>query len=232
MPVAVRVNSQDTSWYLEDLAAIVGVMPDYVMLPKCGDPHDLAKLDHQLDALEAAYGLQPGAIGVLPLVTESASALGTLDYRGVSARLAALCFAAEDLASDLQISPRNAGGDLASPLAHARVMTLIAARAAGVPAVDTPFPDPRNLDGLQTEAEASAAEGYSGKLCIHPDQVKLVNRIFEPSEAKRSWARAVAAAFAADPNAGVALVDGKMVDKAHLRLALQLCRDEQPAKEN
>jgi citrate lyase subunit beta/citryl-CoA lyase len=216
--IFVRVNPRGTPFYLDDLAAIVPARPAAIMLPKCTGPHDLLALDHHLEALEAAAGLPRGSIRVIALVTETAESLLAMDYRGAPARLSALCFGAEDLSADLGIAPR-ASGVYSAPVAAARAATLLAAAAAGVPALDTPWPDPRDPAGLAAEAAAAARDGFAGKLCIHPDQIVDVAAAFTPGPDQVAWAIAVREGFAARPDAGVFLLDGKMIDRPHLKLA-------------
>ncbi len=215
----VRVNPVSTPWYLDDLASVVPGKPGAVMLPKCSGPDDLAALDHHLEALESAARLPRGGIGVLILVTETAASLHSMDYRGATPRLRALIFGAEDLSADLGIVPRDAFGAYSAPVAAARAAMLLSAAAAGVPALDTPWPDPRDPDGLAREAAAAARDGFAGKLCIHPAQIAPVNAAFTPTQEQVAWARRVRDGFAARPGAGVFALDGKMVDKPHLRLA-------------
>ncbi len=229
--VVVRVNPRGTPWYLADLAAVVPHRPAAVLLPKCTGPDDLLALDHHLEALEAAHGLPAGSVGVLALVTETAASLARMDYREAPARLVALCFGAEDLSADLGVAPRGGiapqggiaprgpGQEYAAPVAAARAMTLLAAGAAGVAALDTPWPDPRDPAGLDAEARQAAADGFAGKLCIHPGQVAAVAAAFTPSTARVAWAERVREGFAAHPDAGVFALDGKMIDRPHLKLA-------------
>jgi citrate lyase subunit beta/citryl-CoA lyase len=216
--VFVRVNPRGTPFYLADLAAVVPGRPAAIMLPKCTGPHDLLALDHHLEALETASGQEPGSIAVVALVTETAESLLAMDYRGAPSRLAALCFGAEDLSADLGVSPRP-GGAYTAPVAAARAATLVAAAAAGIPALDTPWPDPRDPAGLLAEAEAAARDGFAGKVCIHPDQIAPVAAAFTPSPARVAWAIAVRDGFAERPGAGVFVLDGKMIDRPHLKLA-------------
>jgi len=96
---------------------------------------------------------------------------------------------------------------------------LLMAAAAGLPAIDTPWPNPRDPAGLAREAAEAAADGFAGKLCIHPDQIAPVNAAFSPSAERVAWARRVRAGFAANPDAGVFALDGKMIDRPHLKLA-------------
>ena len=221
-PVVVRVNPRDTPWYLADLAAVVPGRPDAVLLPKCTGLHDLVALDHHLEALEVACGLPVGGTGVLALVTETALSLRTMDYALCPKRLLALCFGAEDLSADLGISPRMPGGAYTAPVAAARAAMVIAASQAGVPALDTPWPDPKDPDGFTREAAVAAADGFGGKLCIHPAQIALANAAFTPAPARVAWAQRVAAAFAAEPGAGVLALDGAMIDQPHLKLARRI----------
>jgi citrate lyase subunit beta/citryl-CoA lyase len=170
--------------------------------------------------LETAAGLAVGSIGVLPIVTETAAsvlALGSCPR--AAGRVRALCFGAEDLSADLGIDPRRPDGGYPAAVVLARAAVLVAAAASGVAAVDTPFPDPRDPAGLAREAEAAASDGFAGKLCIHPDQIGPVNAAFTPAPARVAWAQRVRAAFAANPGAGVFAMDGKMIDRPHLRLA-------------
>jgi citrate lyase subunit beta/citryl-CoA lyase len=215
----VRVNARDTIWYLADLAAVVPGRPAAILLPKCTGPADLRALDHHLEALEAASGLPLGDIGVLALATETAASLRNTSYAGVTPRLRALVFGAEDLAADLGISPRDDRGSPTAPIAAARAAVLIAAAEAQVPAIDTPWPDPRNAGGLQSEIAAAVRDGFAGKLCIHPDQVEPTAAAFTPSPERVRWAAAVRDLFAASPRAGVLSLHGKMVDRPHLKLA-------------
>lgn len=229
VPVAVRVNADDTPWHLADLAAVLPGRPDAVMLPKCDSPATLRRLSDRLDALEAAFGLPPGRVAILPLVTETAGALADMAYRDVTPRLAALCFGAEDLASDLGINARD-GARMNPLLLHVRHRVAIAAAAAGVRAIDTPFPDPTRPDGLAAEAAGATAAGYAGKLCIHPDQIAAVHQAFRPDPARIAWARAVVEALGGSTT-GVAVVGGWMVDRAHLKLATRyLCMAQAEAE--
>jgi citrate lyase subunit beta/citryl-CoA lyase len=219
----VRVNPRGTEWYLADLAAAVPARPAAVMLPKCSGPDDLGTLDHHLEALETASGIAVGSIGVVAIVTETAASVFTLGaYGGVASRLCAICFGAEDLSADLGISPRHPDGSYPAPVVLARAQVLVAAGAIGVPAIDTPWPDPRDPDGLRREAEAAAADGFAGKILIHPAQIEIANAAFTPSAERVRWAERVDAAFAANPDAGVFTLDGKMIDRPHYKLARRI----------
>jgi citrate lyase subunit beta/citryl-CoA lyase len=221
--VIVRINPRDTPWYLGDLAAVVAGRPAAIMLPKCAGPDDLLALDHHLEALEAQAGLQIGSIAVLPIVSETAASVLALPGMAAAVRrVAAFCFGAEDLSADLGIAPRRPDLSYPAPISHARASVLIAAAAAGVPALDTPWPDPRDPAGLARESAEAAADGFAGKLCIHPDQIAPVNAAFTPDAGRVAWAVRVRDGFAANPGAGVFTLDGQMIDRPHLKLARRI----------
>ena len=98
----------------------------------------------------------------------------------------------------------------------ARSLTLAGAVAAGVQPVDGVFADYKDDHGLEIEARVAASEGFTGKLAIHPDQVAIINTAFSPSRDEIAHAKAIVAAFDAEPDAGVLSVGGRMVDRPHL----------------
>lgn len=219
---AVRVNGTDTAEHLDDLVATVPLAPTHIMLPKCEGARDVCRLSARLDVLECAHGLGPGSIRILPLVSETARGLQNLDYAQAGSRLAALVFGAEDLSSDLGVTPRDAKGAMTPLIDDARRRIAIAAAAAGVVAIDTPLPDHRDSDAMVRETADAAAMGYGGKLCIHPSQVAIVHQVLAPDTDAILWAEDVITALTAGPGVGVAVVRGRMVDKAHLGLARKI----------
>ncbi len=218
----VRVNPLDTDLALDDFAAIVAGAPDGIMLPKVGGPEDVLRASHYLDALEAAFGVEAGSIRILPVATETAAAPFRLgDYAGAKLqRLYGLTWGAEDLSSALGASTNLDGdGNWALTYRMSRALTLLGAHAAGVEAVDTLFVDFRDMEGLQASCRAARGEGFSGRIAIHPAQVDAINVAFSPSEDEVAFALRVIGAFAAQPDAGVIGLDGKMLDIPHLKQA-------------
>lgn len=220
----VRVNPLDEG-ALEDLAAVLGGAPDGVVLPKIEGPEDVRRLGHCLDALEVREGLAPGRTRVLPVATETAAAPFRLgDFAGAAPpRLAGLTWGAEDLSAALgAATPRDESGGWTQTYLVVRSLVLLAAKAAGVQAIDTLYVDFRDADGLRASSLAAAREGFTGRLAIHPAQVGPINEAFAPSEADVAHARRVLAAFAAQPGAGAVGLDGKMLDIPHLKQARAL----------
>lgn len=219
--VWVRVNPLDSSDALADLAAVLPGAPDGIVVPKTGSGADVVKLDHYLSALEARDGLALGSTRILPVATETAISLfGLSSYAGVSARLHGLTWGAEDLPAALGATTnRGPDGELAFVYQLARALCLAAAVAADVQPVDTVHPDFRDLGGLEQSAARARMDGFTGKIAIHPDQVPIIQRAFTPTPEELAHARSVVAAFAASPSAGTVALEGKMLDRPHLKQA-------------
>jgi citrate lyase subunit beta / citryl-CoA lyase len=215
----VRINSVGSADCRDDLAAIVPAGPAGLVVPKPDTPDVLRALDTELTMLEAANGLPVRGIALMPVASETPVAALTLgDYRNPPPRLAALTWGAEDLSAALGASGnREESGEFAFTYRMVRSMCLIAAKAAGVAAIDTLYADFRDRAGLERYARAAQREGFSGMLAIHPDQVETINAAFTPAAADVEHARRVVEAFVS--GAGVASLDGKMLDQPHLKQA-------------
>src|SRR5579864_7317929 len=218
----VRVNPLASGLALDDLAATVAGRPDGMLLPKC-TPDDVRTADHYLSAFEAAAGAPVGAVKIVAIATETPQAVFALGgYGGVSPRLEAITWGAEDLSACIGGSNRTADGEYDGPYRLARSLCLLAASAANVAAIDTIYTDFRDEAGLKAECAAARRSGFVGKMAIHPAQLAAINEAFSTSAAERLWAERVIALFAANPDAGTLALDGKMVDKPHLILARRL----------
>jgi citrate lyase subunit beta/citryl-CoA lyase len=219
----VRINALDTGMTLQDLAAVMPAAPDGIVLPKCRSGDDVRHLALWLDAFEAAAGSKPGSTQIVVVATETAaSVFGLGTYKDSSARLAGLMWGAEDLAASLGATENGSAGQFHSPYRLARDMCLIGAAAAEVAAIDTVYTDIENLAGLELETRTARRDGFSAKAIIHPKHVDIVNAAFEPTAAERAWAEKIVEAFASNPNLGTLRVDGRMIDKPHLRAAKKI----------
>ncbi len=217
----VRINALGTAQALADLAAVVPAAPAGIVLPKAEGAADVVRLGHYLSALEAAGGLAEGQTRIAVVATETPASLFTLgSYAATPPRLAALTWGAEDLAAALGASANREGdGNYAAPFVLARTLCLAAATAAGVAPIDTVFTDFRDEAGLAAEASAARRAGFVGKLAIHPAQVGPINAAFTPTDAEIAAAERIVAAFAAAPGQGTVGLDGRMLDRPHLRQA-------------
>ena len=228
--IVVRVNPLDGDYCEADVAAIIPARPDYVMLPKA-TPEGVQDLSDMIAAHETKAGMDVGTIGVLTVSTETPAALFAMDgYVHAPDRLAGLSWGAEDLAAELgATSNRRADGTYTDIFRLARSLTLAAARAAGVLAIDGVYTDFRNEDGLRAELAEAVRDGFDAKLAIHPAQVPVINEALTPSADEIAHAKAIVDAFDAAPDAGVLSLDGKMLDRPHLLQARRvLMRSSQP----
>jgi len=220
----VRINGLETGMTDADLDAIVAGEPDAIVFPKAEGGASVVHLDAKLTAREAIAGVPEGQIKVLAQAVESSAGLfaaGT--FRGASARLIGLTWGPEDLSAELGAETnRDAQGELTEPYRLARSMCLYAAAAAKLSAVETVYVDFRNSEGLRRDTEAARRDGFTGRLAIHPAQVPVINEVFTPTAAQVEKAKAVVAAFAAQPGAGAVGIDGKMYDRPHLARAQRL----------
>jgi len=220
----VRINGLATGLVDADLDAVVPARPDAIMLPKAEGGADIVRADAKLAAREAIAGLSDGCIKIVAIATETATALflaGT--YGGASARLEGLTWGGEDLSAELGAETnRDSNGDFLDPYRLARALCLAGAAAARVQAIDTVTVDFRNVAALRRESEEARRDGFTGKMAIHPAQVPIINEVFTPSAAAVAQARAVIAAFEAQPNRGTVGIDGLMYDRPHLDRARQL----------
>ena len=215
----VRINPVDGSDFVADMAAVVASAPAGLIVPKPDGPQDLLTLDAHLITLETQAGLPQRSIQLLPVATETPTAVLSLkDYRSTPPRLAALSWGAEDLAAALGAAMnRDENGEFLFIHKMVRAMTLIAAKAAGVDAIESVHADFRDAAGLERAARQAQREGFTGMMAIHPGQVEAINAAFTPSADDIAYAKRVVAAFSA--GTGVAALDGKMLDQPHLKQA-------------
>lgn len=218
----VRVNPFDTGMTEGDVAAIMAGAPDGIMQPKIDGPACVARLSALLDEQEARHGVVAASTRILPVATETPIAPFRLgDFAGAGLRrLAGLTWGAEDLSAAMGASTNlGADGKWAFTYQMVRSLTLMAAHAAGVPGYETLYVDFRDDEGLRASCRAARAEGWSGRIAIHPAQVAGINESFSPGEDEVAFARRIVAAFAAEANAGTVGIDGKMYDIPHLKAA-------------
>src|SRR5215831_2097761 len=214
----VRVNAIATGLIDADLDAVVPARPDAILLPKAEGAASVIHADAKLSAHEAIAGLPEGHIKILAQAIETAAGLFAAgNFRGSSARLIGLTWGPEDLSAEIgSETNRDAQGVLTEPYRLARSVCLFAAAAAGVAAIETIHVDFRNLEYLRRDTETARRDGFVGRLAIHPAQVPVINEVFTPTAAEIEKAKAVVAAFAAQPDAGAVGIDGKMYDRPHL----------------
>ncbi len=215
----VRMNPLGSEDFIRDIEAVTASKPAGYVVPKLDGPHALNVIDAHLITRETQAGIVHGAVKLLPVATETpVAALSLQDYRSPPPRLAGLTWGAEDLSAALGAATnRDESGEFLLTYKIVRSLCLIAAKAADVPAIETLHADFRDAKGLERVARAAQREGFAGMLAIHPDQVAVINDAFTPSAGDVEHAKRVIAAFAS--GAGVASLDGKMLDQPHLKQA-------------
>jgi citrate lyase subunit beta/citryl-CoA lyase len=213
----VRVNPLDGEDIDLDLKAIAPVAPDGIVFPKAEGAASVEALSDRMASRELF-------VPILPIASETPAAVFQLgSYGAVAHRLCGLTWGAEDLPAAIgATSSREEDGRYTPPYELARSLTLFGAHAAGVPAIETVFPAFRDAEGLARYAAHAARDGFTGMMAIHPAQIDPINAAFTPSDEAIAHARAVVAAFAAHPGAGVLPLDGKMIDAPHLKQAKRL----------
>lgn len=225
----VRVNEPDSPALLADLAAVVPLHPAAIVLPKIRGPEDIEVVSHYLAMAEAMHGLPAGGIRITAVCTETPIAVLRMHdlARATLPRLNALMWGGEDLSSALGATdPRRADGGWRAPYEYARTQCLLAAHALGVMAIDTVFVDVADADGCRMSAVAARADGFTGKIAIHPTQTDLINLAFTPSAEELDRARRIVSAF--EDGRGAVAFEGKMLDIPHLKAARRLLAASAP----
>lgn len=213
--IVVRINARHTRHYDKDIAAIVRPGLDYVTLPKAESPADIEDLAWDLETEAATQGL--GKIPEILATVESPAGLRrAAEIASAHHSVAGLQFGLADLFEPLGIDRSDAAA-----VHQVQFALRLAAGEAGVPAYDTAFTDINDPDGFLAEANAAKRLGFAGKSCIHPTQVPLANRVFQPSEGEIAAAlRVVEASRAAEADGiGAFVVDGAMIDAPFTRRA-------------
>jgi citrate lyase subunit beta/citryl-CoA lyase len=177
---------------------------------KIQTPRDIEHISHCLARLEEKAAIPVGQVRLLPWIETALAIVHVYDICVASPRVVGVAFGAEDLTHDLGIERTEDDSEVAVP----RSMVCVAARAAEVLALDTPYFRFRDPEGLQQNALASKKIGFKGKFAIHPAQLDTINAVFSPSPAEIEHAQRVVAAFEEAERAGrgSTSLDGKVVD--------------------
>ncbi len=208
--VIPRVNSLDTGLLAEDLAAVVGPHIYGVSVGKIYTPQDVETISDILARLELKAGVPMGNTKLVLWMETAMAIVHAYAICTASPRIVGAAFGAEDLTHDMGLERTADDSEVAVP----RSIVCIAARAANVLALDTPYFLFRDPEGLKHNALASKKIGFKGKFAIHPSQLEIINATFSPSPADIEHARCVVAAFEEAERAGKGStsLDGKVVD--------------------
>jgi len=220
VPVIPRVNALVSGLLEEDLAAVVGPSIYGISVGKLQTVDDIVTISESIAGLERKAGMEVGSVRLIPWIETALAIVQCYALCRASPRIVAVAFGAEDLADDMGIESTEDE----SAFACARSAVCIAARAARVDALDTPFFRLKDLDGLRANVQASRQYGFKGKFAIHPSQIDPINAAFLPTEAEIDYAKRVIAAFEESERAGrgSTSLDGKVVDVPVVKRARSL----------
>lgn len=225
---AVRVNATSAQWFYDDLITVVegaGRHLDVVMLPKVDVPADVYMLDRLLSQIEAKLGLAH-TIRIEAQIETAQGMANVEQIATASPRLAALIFGPGDYAASIGAPLLDIGGDAPDYPGHiwhaALSRVVVAAKAAGIEAIDGPYGAYKDLAGLERSAKLARALGCDGKWAIHPAQLETINMVFTPSQAEITRAQQIHDRYQAvlrGETSGAFSIGGDLIDAASLRMA-------------
>lgn len=209
--LAVRVNAPGTPHFEADLAAVIGAGGRTILVPKAEDPAEIVRIDQRLRHLVAQAGKGDRVARLLLLVETPAGVVSAVAIGRAAPAIEALCFGHADFCLAMGLGEADATRGIAY---HARCDLVIAAKAAGVVAIDCVHLAVKDEGAFREDAELGRSLGFDGKLCIHPRQAEIANQVYTPRPEEVAHAQRVveAAERAAAEGRGVLELDGKMID--------------------
>lgn len=209
--IVVRINGLDSAYGKDDLEAMVRAGVDVIRLPKTDSADDILACEAEITRIEKMAGREPGSTKMMAAIESAKGILNAPEIARASKRLVAIAIGAEDYVTDLKTNRSPEGTELFM----GRSMLVLAARAAGIDAIDTVYSDVNNEEGLLKETELIKQLGFDGKSVINPRQIKVIHKVFTPTEKEVEKARDVmeAIAEAHAKGSGVIALNGKMIDK-------------------
>ena len=230
---SVRVNDLTTEWTYQDVVRVVegaGAHLDTIILPKVGTAEHVRWLDLTLTQVEKANGLEVGRIGIEPQIEDARGLVEVDAIAAASPRVEALVYGPADFMASINmrslvVGHQPPGYDTGDAYHYILMRILMAARAFGVQAVDGPYLQIKDVDGLRQVGGRAAALGYDGKWVLHPAQVDAVNEIFSPRQEDYDHAENILDAYEwhtseAGGKRGAAMLGDEMIDEASRKMAL------------
>lgn len=207
----VRVNPLNTEFGKADIEAMVKAGVNVIRLPKSETAQDVIDVDKYITECEEKYGIEVGSTGIMAAIESALGVINAYSIATASKRLIGIALGAEDYVTDLKTRRTSSGVELF----QARSQILIAARAAGIAALDTVYSDINNEEGFRKEVQLIKDLGFDGKSVLNPRQIPPVIEIFTPTEKEIEYAERVIAALeeANSKGLGVVSLNGKMIDK-------------------
>jgi citrate lyase subunit beta/citryl-CoA lyase len=202
--IMVRINPLSTCGR-EDLAAVLPAGPDAIVVPKSEDREGVQVVERAI--LESRLSKR---VAILPLIESARGIMNAYEVAAASPLVEAITFGGEDFTQDVGATRTREGREIFV----GRSLLVIAAKAAGVQALDTVFSDFNDMEGLRQDTLAIKQMGFDGRAAIHPSQIEVIHEIFTPTSAE----------IARGKGSGVAVVKGKMIDKPIIERAEKIVR--------
>ncbi len=208
--MVVRVNPLSTPYGKKDVEAVVKAGVDVIRMPKTETAEEVQELEAEIEKVEKELGCL-GRTQIMAAIESTKGIINAYAIATASKRMMGIALGAEDYCANLK-TQRTPGGD---ELLLARQTIVVAARAAGIYALDTVYSNLNDMETFRKEVELIKRLGFDGKSIINPRQIEIINEVFTPSEKEIEKAKTIVAAIkeAAAKGSGVIAVNGKMVDK-------------------
>ena len=215
-----RVNALDTGLTFEDIRAVVSNNTYGISVGKIESNWDINEVSKILSQIETEKSLEHGSIKIIAWIESASAIMNVNSIATASKRMLGIAFGAEDFTNDMGIQRSESGVEVLYP----RSVVAIAAKAAGITAIDTPYVNFRDNDGLEEEIKNVLPLGFKAKFAIHPGQLQSINKLFSPSEEAVEYAKKVIEVFeeAERNGSGATSLDGKMIDVPVVKRARNL----------
>lgn len=236
--IGVRINHISTPWGHKDLEALLPARPDYIRLPKGESGDEIRELDETITKAEKTCGFEPGSIGIMVSIESPKGLRNAYEIASASPRMIGIAIGGEDFAASIK-TEKTRGNDITAgrELFVARGLLVLAAKEAGIQAIDSVFSDLRDEEGLIRETQIIKELGFDGKSCVNPRQIDAIHSVFTPARKDIDYAYRVLDVYeeAMNKKSGVIALDGKMIDMPMVTRAnrvLALARAAGIEKEN
>ncbi|MEG0894143.1 MAG: CoA ester lyase [Oscillospiraceae bacterium] len=222
--IIIRINPVDTTFWKDDLDALIPYKPDMIMLPKVNGAEDVLAVSKYMAEIEKSNGMKENTVKIITLLETTLGIENAFNIASADKRVTAMFLGGEDLTADLRCKRTKAGNEIF----YSRSRIVMAARACGVDVYDTPFTDVEDLDGLRKDTEFAKALGFTGKASISPRHVETINEVFSPTQAEIDYAHEVLDVIeeAKKMGRGVVSLRGKMIDAPIVMRAKQVIEME------
>ena len=218
--IVPRVNALDTGLTFDDIHAVVNSKTYGISVGKIESSWDIKEVSKILSQIESEKSVELGSPKIIAWIESASAIVNVNSIASASDRMLGIAFGGEDFTNDMGIQRSETGIEILYP----RSVVAVAAKAAGITAIDTPYVNFRDNDGLEQEIKSVLPLGFKAKFAIHPGQLQSINNLFSPSEEAIEYAKKVIEVFeeAERNGSGATSLDGKMIDVPVVKRARNL----------